>query len=104
MAQRKLLSSIRRASGFLRRGDRSARAFAAGRPLSRARASDSAHGLRGDDIRFAVPERLPELPNVTREGGELESLALKQRLDVQGAMQAGNPRFLPRPYAGNRLS
>ncbi len=44
-------------------------------------------GLWGEDIRFALPERLPELPKVTRDGGELESLALKQRLDVQAAMQ-----------------
>jgi outer membrane protein TolC len=44
-------------------------------------------GLWGEDIRFALADRLPELPKVTREAAELESLALKQRLDVQAALQ-----------------
>ena len=42
-------------------------------------------GLWGDDLRFAVPERLPELPKSAREAGDLEATALAQRLDVQGA-------------------
>ena len=44
-------------------------------------------GLSGQDIRFALPDRLPELPDTPREAGELESAALKQRLDVQAGMQ-----------------
>ena len=42
-------------------------------------------GLWGDELRFELPERLPELPKAPREGGELEAQALAQRLDVQGA-------------------
>jgi outer membrane protein TolC len=42
-------------------------------------------GLWGADLRFQLPERLPELPKALREGGELEAQALAQRLDVQGA-------------------
>jgi outer membrane protein TolC len=42
-------------------------------------------GLWGEDLRFELPERLPELPEAVREGGELEAQALAQRLDVQGA-------------------
>jgi outer membrane protein TolC len=42
-------------------------------------------GLWGDDLRFELPDRLPDLPKTAREGGELEAQALAQRLDVQGA-------------------
>lgn len=42
-------------------------------------------GLWGEDLRFELPERLPELPATAREGGDLEAQALAQRLDVQGA-------------------
>jgi len=42
-------------------------------------------GLWGDDLRFALPVRLPELPKTAREAGDLEAMALAQRLDVQGA-------------------
>jgi outer membrane protein TolC len=44
-------------------------------------------GLWGEDIGFKLPERLPDLPKATREIVDMETLALKQRLDVQGAMQ-----------------
>jgi outer membrane protein TolC len=44
-------------------------------------------GLWGSDIGFALPERLPELPAGPREIADLESQALKQRLDVQGALK-----------------
>lgn len=44
-------------------------------------------GLWGDDIRFALPERLPDLPKASRDIANLEATALKQRLDVQSAMQ-----------------
>ena len=44
-------------------------------------------GLWGEDIGFDLSERLPDLPKATREIGNLEAQALKQRLDVQGAMQ-----------------
>ncbi|MDH3319345.1 MAG: TolC family protein [Betaproteobacteria bacterium] len=42
-------------------------------------------GLWGEDIGYALPERLPELPSAVREGEELEAQALRQRLDVQAA-------------------
>jgi outer membrane protein TolC len=42
-------------------------------------------GLWGEDLKFELPERLPELPQSAREGGDLEAQALAQRLDVQGA-------------------
>lgn len=42
-------------------------------------------GLWGEDLRFALPERLPELPKAAREEGDLEAQALAQRLDVQAA-------------------
>lgn len=43
-------------------------------------------GLWGEQLAFRLPERLPELPKVPREGGdELEARALAQRLDVQAA-------------------
>lgn len=44
-------------------------------------------GLWGDDIAFALPERLPDLPKAVLDGANLEAYALKQRLDVQGAMK-----------------
>lgn len=42
-------------------------------------------GLWGPDLAFQLPDRLPELPKATREGGDLEAQAIAQRLDVQGA-------------------
>ena len=42
-------------------------------------------GVWGEDLRFELPERLPELPGTVRDGGDLEAQALAQRLDVQGA-------------------
>ncbi len=42
-------------------------------------------GLWGEDIGYTLPERLPELPESAREGGDLEAQALAQRLDVQAA-------------------
>ena len=42
-------------------------------------------GLWGDDIHYRLPERLPDLPKMPREGGDLEAQALAQRLDVQAA-------------------
>jgi outer membrane protein TolC len=42
-------------------------------------------GLWGEDLAFQLPQRLPDLPNSIREGGDLEAQAMAQRLDVQGA-------------------
>jgi outer membrane protein TolC len=42
-------------------------------------------GLWGADTAFALPDRLPDLPQAVREGGEFEADALRQRLDVQAA-------------------
>lgn len=42
-------------------------------------------GLWGERAGYALPERLPDLPQSAREGGELEAQALRQRLDVQAA-------------------
>ena len=44
-------------------------------------------GLWGENIAFKLPARLPELPKTAREIVDMEALALKQRLDVQGAMK-----------------
>ena len=44
-------------------------------------------GLWGEDIAFRLPQRLPDLPQAAREIRDLEAQALKQRLDVQGAMK-----------------
>ena len=42
-------------------------------------------GLWGQDLAFQLPDRLPDLPQSAREGGDLEAQAIAQRLDVQGA-------------------
>jgi outer membrane protein TolC len=42
-------------------------------------------GLWGEDIAFRLPDRLPDLPKTPREIADVESQALRQRLDVQGA-------------------
>jgi len=42
-------------------------------------------GLWGEDLRFELPDRLPELPKAPRDSQDLEAQALAQRLDVQGA-------------------
>lgn len=44
-------------------------------------------GLWGEDTGFSLPPRLPDLPKMPRDFADLEATALKQRLDVQGAMQ-----------------
>jgi hypothetical protein len=44
-------------------------------------------GLWGEDIRFRLPERLPDLPAAVRNIADLEATAVRQRLDVQGAMK-----------------
>ena len=42
-------------------------------------------GVWGSDIRFKLPERLPELPKSVREPDQVEALALAQRLDIEAA-------------------
>jgi outer membrane protein TolC len=42
-------------------------------------------GLWGEDLSFQLPDRLPDLPKAVREGRDLETQAVAQRLDVQGA-------------------
>jgi outer membrane protein TolC len=42
-------------------------------------------GVWGEDLAFQLPDRLPDLPQSPREGGDLEAQAIAQRLDVQGA-------------------
>ena len=44
-------------------------------------------GLSGEDIRFALPERLPDLPASTRNPAELERAALTRRLDLASAIK-----------------
>ena len=44
-------------------------------------------GLWGEDVRYALPERLPDLPKATRDISDLEPQAIRQRLDVQGAIK-----------------
>ena len=42
-------------------------------------------GLWGEDIQFQLPERLPALPAAMVELNDLESFAMKERLDIQAA-------------------
>jgi outer membrane protein TolC len=42
-------------------------------------------GLWGEQIRFALPERLPDLPSAPRDLPDVEQVAMAQRLDVQAA-------------------
>jgi outer membrane protein TolC len=44
-------------------------------------------GLWGNDTGYRLPERLPDLPNTARDLSGIEPAAMKQRLDVQAAMQ-----------------
>lgn len=44
-------------------------------------------GLWGEDIRFRLPDRLPDLPKDSRAIADLEQQAISQRLDVLGAMK-----------------
>ena len=44
-------------------------------------------GLWGEDIAYRLPDRLPDLPQDAQAMNDLESRALKQRLDVQAAMK-----------------
>jgi len=44
-------------------------------------------GLWGEDVAYRVPERLPELPKAGLEMTDLETQAMKQRLDVQFALK-----------------
>ena len=41
-------------------------------------------GLWGTDAKFKLPERLPDLPKAPNELTDVETVALRQRLDVQG--------------------
>jgi len=40
-------------------------------------------GVWGENIAFQLPDRLPDLPSAPREPGNIESLAMRQRLDVR---------------------
>jgi len=40
-------------------------------------------GVWGANMAFQLPDRLPDLPGAPRDPGNIESLALQQRLDVQ---------------------
>ncbi|HYM47491.1 MAG TPA: TolC family protein [Burkholderiaceae bacterium] len=42
-------------------------------------------GLWGEDTKFQLPERLPDLPKTAQERQDIEQVALSQRLDVQMA-------------------
>ena len=44
-------------------------------------------GLWGADTGFGLPDRLPDLPKAPRDVSDIESQAMRQRLDVQGAMK-----------------
>ena len=45
-------------------------------------------GLSGEQVNFALPDRLPELPQVPAEPRDAEQTAMAQRLDVLMAMRA----------------
>ena len=40
-------------------------------------------GVWGEDTKFSLPDRLPDLPKMPNELADVESLALKQRLDIR---------------------
>ncbi len=42
-------------------------------------------GLYGEDVRFRLPERLPDPPGSLPERGDVESVAIAQRLDIRAA-------------------
>jgi outer membrane protein TolC len=42
-------------------------------------------GLNGEDVRFRLPERLPDPPGSLPERGDVESVAIAQRLDIRAA-------------------
>jgi outer membrane protein TolC len=42
-------------------------------------------GLWGTDLAFRLPDRLPDLPLMLRDGNQLEARAMEQRLDVRAA-------------------
>ena len=44
-------------------------------------------GLWGDDMGFELPDRLPDLPRSARAVADIEEQAMRQRLDVQSALQ-----------------
>ena len=44
-------------------------------------------GLWGEQTGYSLPDRLPDLPKTAREIADVESQAMRQRLDVQGAVQ-----------------
>jgi outer membrane protein TolC len=44
-------------------------------------------GLWGEDAQFRIPARLPDMPKTARDIRDLETQAIKSRLDVQGAIQ-----------------
>ena len=44
-------------------------------------------GLSGGDVRFTLPDRLPELPKAPRDDAAFEATALTKRLDLASAMQ-----------------
>ncbi|MFM9884379.1 MAG: TolC family protein [Burkholderiales bacterium] len=45
-------------------------------------------GLAGDDLRFQLPERLPDIPASLPDQSSVEEVALRDRLDVQAAKRA----------------
>ena len=44
-------------------------------------------GLSGEDTKFQLPERLPELPSEIGDASDLEAKALQNRMDVRAAKQ-----------------
>ena len=42
-------------------------------------------GLYGEDVRFRLPERLPDPPATLPDRGDVESVAIAQRLDIRAA-------------------
>ena len=71
-------------TGLLRRDGGAARARAAGRGAERERLV-RLMGLYGEDVGFRLPERLPDPPAALPERGDVESVAIEQRLDVRAA-------------------
>ena len=49
-------------------------------------------GLWGSQVQYALPERLPDLPDTRPELHDLESFAMQNRLDIQAGETANAKR------------
>lgn len=97
-ASAELAERLRNAGNWSRYDQAREQAFYAEAMADVARAAKTANAARerlvrllgvwGDDSRFRLPDRLPDLPAEPRDLPDVERIALAERLDVQAATQA----------------